>query len=51
VEVLTTAPYTDITSEVDVSFTATLIPEPSTIGLLLGGLAMLGLSLRQRLPR
>lgn len=51
VEVLTTAPYTGITSEVAVSFSAELIPEPSTIGLLLGGLAMLGLSVRQRLRR
>jgi PEP-CTERM motif len=47
-EVLTTDPDTFI-DEVAVSFSAELIPEPSTIGLLLGGLAMLGLSVRQRL--
>lgn len=50
VEVLTEAPDTFI-DEVAVSFSAELIPEPSTIGLLLGGLAMLGLSVRQRLRR
>jgi hypothetical protein len=50
VEVLTEAPYTFI-DEVAVSFSAELIPEPSTIGLLLGGLAMLGLSMRQRRRR
>ena len=48
VEVLTAAPYSEIASEVAVSFSAELIPEPSTIGLPLGGLAMLGLSVRQR---
>ena len=46
-EVLTADPDTFI-DEVAVSFSAELIPEPSTIGLLLGGLAMLGLSVRQR---
>ena len=51
VEVLTAAPYSEIASEVAVSFTAELIPEPSTIGLLRGGLAMLGLGVRQRLRR
>lgn len=50
VEVLTEDPDTFI-DEVAVSFTATLIPEPSTIGLLLSGLGMLGLSVRQRLRR